>query len=270
MRRPNPIRLSKSVLAVANERNIKMTAASVAFYTFNTAIPLALLVFVGLSYFGGVGLLDRAVEIVIGGSASRFQAVADRISDDPPGRWRAAAIAAGILLWSAFRMFRAVDSSFAEVYDERKAASLTETLIDTVIVLVAVIVGVLVVGVAGALLSFRAEGAVWVPYTTGLLFVVLLVAFLPMYYIFPRVETSVWEALPGAVLAATGWAVSAVFFRLYLSLSPNPYGFAGAVLLLLTWLYVGGLVLLLGVVLNAVLGGHVEVDYEWLPGTDEA
>jgi membrane protein len=270
MRRPNPLRLTKSVLAVANERNIKMTAASVAFYSFNTAIPLALLVFVGLSYFGGIELLDQAIEIVAGVRARQFQSIADRIGDEPPGRWRAAVIAGGILLWSAFRMFQAVDSSFAEVYDERKEASLAETLIDTVIVLVAVIVGVLVVGVAGALLSFRAEGPVWVPYTTGLLFVVLFVAFLPMYYVFPRVETSLGGAVPGAVLAAVGWAVSAVFFRLYLSLSSNPYGLAGAVLLLLTWLYVGGLVLLLGVVLNAVLGRHVEVDYDWLPGADEA
>lgn len=270
MRRPDPVRLTKSVLAVANERNVRMTAASVAFYTFNTAIPLGLLVFVGLSYFGHVELLSRAIELVVGGSPDRIQSVLDRISEDPPGRWRAAAIAGGIFLWSAFRMFTAVDSAFAEVYDERRESAFLDTLVNTGVVLVAVVVGVLVVTVAGALLSFRTDGAFWVPYTTGLLFVVLLVAFLPVYYVFPRVETSLVDVLPGAVFAAGGWTISAVFFRVYLSLSANPYGLAGAVLLLLSWLYVGGLVLLLGIVLNAVLGGHVEVDYDWLPGGDEA
>lgn len=270
MRRHSLLRLVKAVLAVAHERNVRMTAASVAFYIFNTAIPIALLAFVGLSYFGRVSVLDRAVEIAIGGDTGRFRTIVARVSDNPPGRWRAAGIAGGILLWSAFRMFQAVDSSFAEVYDQREDASLGETAVDTVVVLVAVVVGVVVVGVAGALLSFRTGRAAWVPYSTGLVFLVLLVAFLPMYYVFPRVETSVRGVIPGAVLAALGWTVSAVFFRIYLSYSPNPYGLAGAVLLLLTWLYVGGLVLLLGIVLNAVLGRHVQVDYDWLPGTEES
>lgn len=269
MRRYRSLRLLKAVIAVANERNVKTTAASVAFYIFNTAIPFALLGFVLLSYFGQIDLLRQAIELVIGENPRQFQTVVDRVSDDPAGRRRAITIAAGILLWSVFRLFQTVDSAFAEVYDERAEAWLLTTVLDTVLVLAVVIAGVGGIGVVGALLSFRAEGAAWVPYTTGFMFVLLLVVFLPMYSLFPRVDTPLGEALPGTVLAAAGWTVSAAFFRIYMSLSANPYGLAGAVLLLLTWLYVGGLLLLLGGVLNAVLGGRVEVDLDWLPGTGE-
>jgi membrane protein len=258
--------LLKAVIAVANERNVKAIAASVAFYTFNTAIPFALLGFVLLSYFGQIDLLRQAVELVVGQNSSRFQAVVDRVSEDPAGRGRAILIAAGTLLWSVFRLFQTVDSAFAEVYDEREEASLVTTVLDTLLVLVVVLAGVGGIGIVGALLSFRAEGAAWVP---GLLFVLLFVVFLPMYSLFPRVDIPLREALPGTVLAAAGWTVSAALFRIYLNLSANPYGLAGAVLLLLTWLYVGGLLLLLGGVLNAVLGGHVGVDFDWLPGSTE-
>jgi membrane protein len=269
MPRYPPVRLLKAVIAVANERNVKTTAASVAFYMFNTAIPFALLGFVLLSYFGHIDLLRQAIELVVGDNLRQFQAIVDRVSDDPAGRRRAVVIAAGILVWSAFQLFQTVDSAFAEVYDERAEASLLTTVFNTTLVLAVVISGVGGVGVVGALLSFRAESAAWVPYTTVFMFVLLLAVFLPMYSLFPRADTPLGEALPGTVLAAAGWTVSAGFFRVYLNFSANPYGLAGAVLLLLTWLYVGGLLLLLGGVLNAVLGGHVEVDLDWLPGPSE-
>ena len=57
-----------------------------------------------------------------------------------------------------------------------------------------------------------------------------------------------------------------MFFRLYVTLSSSVrlYGVAG-VLLVLSWLYVGDLALLLGAATNAVLGGYVDLDADWLP-----
>jgi membrane protein len=263
--RRDPTWLAKAVVAVANERNVTTTAASVAFYVFNAAIPAALLGFVLLASLGETGLVHQLFELVLGEHPTRLRRTIDRLSRESESRERTAGIAAAILAWSAFRMFQTVNSSFAEIYDERKDLPLTKVVLDTLFVLGAAVAGVLVVGVGGALLSFRAEETGWVPFTTLLLFVVLVVAFLPVYYYFPHIETSVRDAVPGTVLAAAGWTVSGVFFRVYLSVSADPYGLAGAVLLFLTWLYVGGLLLLLGGVVNAVVGDHVEVDFDWLP-----
>jgi hypothetical protein len=86
----------------------------------------------------------------------------------------------------------------------------------------------------------------------------LVVVFLPLYYLFPDVPVSVRAVLPGAVFAAVGWAALAAVFGVYTSTIANTsiYGFLGAVLLVLTWFYVGALLLLVGAALNAVRSGH--------------
>jgi len=86
----------------------------------------------------------------------------------------------------------------------------------------------------------------------------LTAAFLPLYYLLPGEDVSVREALPGAVLAAVGWTLLQTGFRVYAAGAAGyeTYGVLGGTLLLVTFLYVGALLLLVGVVLNAVLAGR--------------
>ena len=86
----------------------------------------------------------------------------------------------------------------------------------------------------------------------------LTAAFLPLYYLLPGEDASVREALPGAVLAAVGWTLLQTGFRAYAAdaVGYETYGVLGGTLLLVTFLYVGALLLLVGVVLNAVLAGR--------------
>jgi hypothetical protein len=88
--------------------------------------------------------------------------------------------------------------------------------------------------------------------------VVLTVAFFPMYVVFPDVDVTFREAAPGAAFAALGWTALAAGFGLYASNVGNfaLYGLFGAALLLVTWLYLASIVIILGGVLNAVLGGR--------------
>nr|WP_276279014.1 YhjD/YihY/BrkB family envelope integrity protein [Halorussus sp. DT72] len=75
------------------------------------------------------------------------------------------------------------------------------------------------------------------------------------------VEMSVREALPGAVVAGVGWVALQVLFQFYLAHAGQyqAYGVIGAVLLLLTWLYFAGAVVLLGGVVNSVLGARIRL-----------
>jgi membrane protein len=85
----------------------------------------------------------------------------------------------------------------------------------------------------------------------------LVVAFLPMYYVFPDCDLGVRDVLPGAVFAAVGWALFQSLFQVYLSFSdPGASSFAGSIIVLITYLYFTALVLLVGAVVNAVVGGH--------------
>lgn len=62
--------------------------------------------------------------------------------------------------------------------------------------------------------------------------------------------------MPGAVVAATSWAIVSALFRLYVANFGNynkVYGAVGAVIVLLLWLYMTSLVLLLGEQLNVAV-----------------
>ena len=77
-----------------------------------------------------------------------------------------------------------------------------------------------------------------------------------LYYAGPNVEQSFRWASPGSVLATALWLLATAGFGLYLRFS-NPgsaYGLVGSVLVLLFFLYVTGIVFLLGAELNALLG----------------
>jgi membrane protein len=78
-----------------------------------------------------------------------------------------------------------------------------------------------------------------------------------MYYRFPDTEVGMYDILPGVVSAAVGWAALQGLFQVYLAFKdPGSGGFFGSVVLVVTYLYFSGLVLLLGAVINAVIGGH--------------
>lgn len=84
---------------------------------------------------------------------------------------------------------------------------------------------------------------------------VITVALLPVYYVLPPVDVALWSALPGAVVAAGGWVLLQLGFRVYAANAGQyaAYGLIGAVLLFVTWLYFASIVVLLGAVVNAVL-----------------
>jgi membrane protein len=99
----------------------------------------------------------------------------------------------------------------------------------------------------------------WAPYPTllgdVLALVVLVPAFVPLYYVLPPTPVTVRHAIPGAVFAAVGWVLLQVAFFHYAGSAGRyaAYGFLGAVLLFVTFLYFGAIVLLAGVVLNLVV-----------------
>lgn len=104
----------------------------------------------------------------------------------------------------------------------------------------------------------------------GPLFLVvgLGVAFFPMYYLFPDAGMESRDVLWGTIVGAVGWSLLQVLFQAYVSLSGSGSGnLIASILLLVTWLYFGGVVLLLGTVVNAVAIGRPA---EIVGGRDES
>jgi membrane protein len=89
----------------------------------------------------------------------------------------------------------------------------------------------------------------------------LLLQFSTIYYFAPDLKAKRWHWMtPGAVIAIFGWVVSSLGLRLYLYFFDSftiTYGSLGAVIVLLTWLYITGLMLLLGAEINSEIQAAV-------------
>ena len=84
-------------------------------------------------------------------------------------------------------------------------------------------------------------------------FVILL--FATIYYFAPDVKNKRWRWItPGSVMGILGWFISSIGLRVYLHYFNSysvTYGSLGAVIILLTWFYITGVMLLLGAEVNS-------------------
>ncbi|HLY42948.1 MAG TPA: YihY/virulence factor BrkB family protein [Terracidiphilus sp.] len=83
----------------------------------------------------------------------------------------------------------------------------------------------------------------------------LALAFAVIYYWAPDLRKRRWHWFtPGGAVGISGWLIASVGFRIYLHFFNNfsyVYGSLGAVIILLTWFYISGLMLLVGAEINS-------------------
>lgn len=257
LRTTDVVATARTVVLVAREKRVSVLAAGLAYHAFNSLIPIAILGVLAVSTVDGFGVLADVFSAATGTQAGALVGPARRATSQTAGQLRAFVIAGVVLAWNSGRLFEAIQRTFTEVYGTEEYESATEKLRDIGLASVTIMLGVLLMGVLGVWLVYVTRGWLWRLLAPPLLLVVLALVFLPMYYLFPRVDVSVREVLPGSAFAATVWVVSAIGFSLYAGTSQSVqlYGVAGGVLLLLAWMYVVGLALPLGTILNVVVSG---------------
>ncbi|PSP62700.1 hypothetical protein BRC77_09060 [Halobacteriales archaeon QH_8_64_26] len=267
-----PVGTLRALVTEIQEKRITFLAASLAYYSFVSLIPLLLLAISIATLVGGQGLADRIINAA-GGSLP--PSVADIItqtltSDGAAG----ASIGIGLvfLLWSAIKIFRGMDIAFSKVYGTSGPDGIVDQVTNALVTLLGIVLAVIVTIVIGAVVSFIQQSAGVldqvglgflqgiIGYLAGFVSIVgLALAFYPLYYFLPTGDVTLREAIPGAVFAAVGWTVLQTGFRIYAAQSGgSAYGVIGAALLVLTFLYFGGMVLLIGVAINAVLADRTD------------
>lgn len=249
----------RTIRLEVKRQNVTLLAGSFAYHALVSLLPLLFLLFVVTGF-----LLDEPMAIFVVESVERYLTpgqtllVADVVTDDQ-NRVRASLLSVVVLLWSTLKVFRQLDAAFSAVYGTTTDTSVGDQIRDGAVALFAVAFAVLVF--YGAEMAYDGFGGVPLVGYARTLSVSLgaAVAFLPLYRLFPDVEIGVFEAVPGALLAGVGWALLQRLFVAYLSLTGEyrTYGVFGGFLLLALWLYLAGLLLLGGAVVNAVLGGRI-------------
>jgi membrane protein len=252
---------AKTTRTLFREKNVTFLAGSIAYSAFVSIVPLIMFSFLAVSVLGAPELQQRIVEVAtdsvspsVGGVIEVL--IAQQSEAGTGSTLGASVVGVVVLVWGAIKVFRGLDTAFSEVYETTARESVLGQIRKSLVILVVLTVGVVaMVGATGvvAFLSFLP----FVGIVTRLLLVVALVlAFFPMYYLFPDVAHGPRDALPGAVVAAVGWTVLQVLFQVYVTLSGSGGNLIADVLLFVTWLYFTGVVLLLGATVNAVLVGR--------------
>lgn len=265
MDRHRVVTVARAVVHEVRTEKVTFLAGSVAYHAFVSLLPLLVLVVVVLSSVGGRGLessFESLVAAALTPNAGR-ELLAELERASASRTLSVAGIA--VLVWGALRVFRGLDTAFSDIYETEAENTFLDQLGDGLLVLVTFGLAVVV----GAALTDAVTGAATGPTGWALsrlaLALALTVTLFPMYYVFPDADVSAVEVLPGAVFAGTGLTAAESLFRVYVSWSsaqPDQSVIA-AVLVFLSWLYLSGLLLLLGAAVNAVLSNRsADVDID--------
>lgn len=248
-------------------------SAQLAYYFFLALFPALICLTAVLGLIAGTG--SRLHEVLIGYLATIlprtvFELVSGTlehtIQNSGGGK-----ISFGIIgtLWSATAGMRALEDTLNAVYGVKESRPLWKvygiaiaaTIVCGVLVIVAlavVLCGDIVVNYV-ATLAALGPVATWswkiVQLAIAFAFVALVFSF--TYYFCPDIKRPRWRWItPGSLMGIATWVVASVALRLYLHYSHSytaTYGSLGAVMVLLLWFYVTGMMVLLGAEVNAVV-----------------
>lgn len=250
----------RSIVQEYREANVTFMAGSIAYSAFLSLLPLLLLTLLVTSTLGG----ERFADFVIGLTEQYLTPDAQGLLVDAltraTGRAGFSLFGFVFLLWAILKVFRFVDVAFSTLYHTPRKNGIVDQVRDGTIVLLAV--GVAVVAMFVATLAAAVLPAIPYIETLSVLFLVvaLTIAFVPVYYVFPDVDLSLGDVLPGALVAAIGWTILQALFQVYVQFSSTSdlYGVIGGVVLLVTYLYFASLIVLVGATTNVVLSNRIE------------
>jgi len=263
--------VGRDLLSAVRTQQVSFLSASIAYYMFVSLLPLLLLGLAVATFVGGDAFADRVVAALSVALTPQAAGLVGGALRNASGRGGATAVSLAVMVWGSLTVFRGVDTAFSRIYDSHEGGGFLDSIVDAAAALGGIalaLVGFTVVGSLGAVFGVNVAfgGLALVP--------ILVVAFFPLYYLFPDTPLTARDVLPGTLFAAVGWTVLATVFSLYASVAGSfqLYGVIGGVLLLVTWFYFAGQLLLLGAVLNAVLTGGTDrqLQHESLRGSNKA
>jgi membrane protein len=253
--------LPKRVWAEFKKDDISGQAAKVAYYFFLSLPPALMAVFALTGIFGGPEVAERisselgaALPAEASGLVDEF--VGQVVMEKKPGL-----LSIGLLLalWSASNVFNAMGDTLNVAYGVEENRSWVKKKLVALGTMIAVAVlflagtTALVAGpaISDALGLGQVGRALWAVGQWPLAFLLISSAFWIIYYVLPNKDQSDCKKtlFKASAVAAGLWLVATFAFRLYVanfSSYSATYGFIGAVIVLLLWMYVTSLVILLG------------------------
>ncbi|MDR3566717.1 MAG: YihY/virulence factor BrkB family protein [Syntrophobacteraceae bacterium] len=263
-------RFLKDLHNEVSDHNVYSGAAALAFYMILSIFPAAIVLLTLLPYLP-IPHLDKAVLDLIGQvlpqqSATLFTGVVKQVTSQRHGGLLSFGLL--FLLWSGSSGLYAIMQQLNISYDVKERRPFWKVRGTALILMVLffilvvggfglIVSGGLIQGWVGNLIGWNKPLLIFFAlFRWAIIAVFLLTAFAIIYYFGPDVEQKFRFISPGSLLGVVLLVLASLGFRVYVASFSNysaTYGSLGALIVLLMWLYIGGLVILVGSEVNALL-----------------
>jgi membrane protein len=265
---PGVTGIAKSVWRAFQEDDSLSVAGSIAYFAFLSLPPSILVLFALTGFFGGDEVAEWVTAHLSTMLPEESAALIDGFVESVVHTQAPGPFSVGLLLalWAGSNVFMAVTRALNIAYGvedtrgfvRQRALSVGVMILFVILFLSASAALLAGPQIAAALDPFGVVSQVWNVVHWPLAFLVIVIAFYLAYYILPARDQrrAKWRLLLGAFVSAVIWVLATVGFRLYVANFggyDETYGILGAFIILLLWLYVMGVVLILGGQLAAEL-----------------
>lgn len=271
--------LLRRVFKEASEDNVSAYAAALAYYFMFSLFPFFLFLAALLAYIPIPDLMERIVgslaEFVPGAASEMMSNTIENLLSETRG----SLLSLGIFLslWAASSAIVAVADSLNRAYGVKEGRPFWKVRLMAIVmtigiaILIIVSMTLLVLGpqlghwLSDYLGAGTAFDFVWWLMRWPVAVVLMIIAIALIYYFVPDVEQDWRWITPGSVFAVLIWIAMSLGFAYYVNnfgQYDKTYGSIGAVIILLTWLYLSGLALLIGGEINA------EIEHASVSGKD--
>ena len=253
-----------------SDDNVFNGAAALAYYLTLAIFPALIFVMAVIPYLP-IEDVDQAIMDLLGQALPRdaYELVAGVVSEVTSNR-SGGLLSFGLLatLWAASTGMYAIMQQLNITYDVKEARSFIRARATAL--MLSLLFGLLVIG-AFSLIVLGGRIEDWIGNRFGfadalvtffavfrwiVIVLALLLGFSIIYYLGPNVEQKFKFITPGSLLSVTLLIIVSLGFTLYIRNFADysaTYGSIGAVIILMLWLYIAGLVILLGSEINALV-----------------
>ena len=239
-----------------------ITAASIAYFAIFSLFPLALLS-IGIASFSLGPLMDQhlVVQRLEFIAPALGQLLGKNIDEIIQARGPVTVVALGSLIWSASSMFYVLTGTLTKVWGIERSRPVWKRRGLAILFVLAFVGPVLfLASFADSMISnllTRLPGPIiQIVGSASLVLAVLLdvALFMVLYLMLPHAASGWREILPGAIGAGLLWELAKkaflFFISTYISISNLIYGSVAAIIAILTWAYLSGLIFLFGAYLS--------------------
>ena len=266
----------RRVVAEVQQDNCAGYAAALAYYFLFALFPFFLFLTALLGYLPIPNLMDQ----IMGWLAQVMPGEALSLVQDNVGnlvtKQRGGLLSFGILaaLWTSSSAITAISDALNHAYDveegrpfwKLRGTAILLTIGLSIFLISSIVLLMFGPQIGGWLADFVGLGGAfeiaWNILRWPVILVLVITAVAAIYYFAPDVEQSWKWITPGSVFAVFLWLLVSLGFSYYVNnfgSYDQTYGSIGAIIILLTWMYVSGFVILVGGEINSVIE-HASAD----------